>query len=300
MPWWDDDFDRYFPPSRPRKAKGGIKARSARGEFGENWWARRWIKSLEGFGIGSRLERGRRYARGGQVLSIAVEKGLVRARVQGSRPKPYEVAIHAKTLPASDWEKVTNALSARALFAAKLLAGEMPPEIERVFDESGVSLFPSRLGDLATKCSCPDMANPCKHIAAVYYLIGEEFDRDPFLIFTLRGRTRDELLAALGRSDDDLILSGVPVATAPPAPPEPLAADPAPFWSAPSAFDPDPAPVEPPPVPAALPRRLGGFPFWRGAEPLQDALEPLYAAASARALDLLLRDASDPRDSRTT
>lgn len=284
MPWWDDDF-RYFPPSKPRKAKGGIKARSARGEFGENWWARRWTKVLEGFGIGSRLERGRRYARGGQVLSISVEKGLVRARVQGSSPKPYEVAIHVRPLSSSEWEKAASVLSTRALFAAKLLSGEMPQEIEQVFEESGLSLFPSRLGDLSTKCSCPDMANPCKHIAAVYYLIGEEFDRDPFLIFTLRGRSRDEFLGTLGRSDSDIIESGVPVSETPALEPEPLSCDPSAFWAS-SSEDEDLGPVGIPEVSGALPRRLGGFPFWRGSSPLQDALGPLYASASARALDL--------------
>ncbi len=249
MPWWDDD-NRYFPPSKPRKAKGGIKARSTRGEFGENWWVKRWLKVLENFGIGSRLERGRRYARSGQVLSISVEKGLVRARVQGSRPKPYEVAIHARPLSDADWENVTAALSTRALFAAKLLAGEMPQEIEQMFEECGLSLFPSRLGDLATKCSCPDMANPCKHIAAVYYLIGEEFDRDPFLIFTMRGRTRDELLASLGRAG--IVESHV--SASPALPPEPLSVDPAAFWGTITSFDAQNlGPVEPPSAPAALP-----------------------------------------------
>lgn len=288
MPWWDDDF-RYFPPSRPRKAKGGIKARSTRGTFGENWWAQRWVKVLEGFGIGSRLERGRRYARGGQVLSIAVEKGRVRARVQGSRPKPYEVAIHARPLSDEDWSRVTSALSTRALFAAKLLSGEMPQEIEQVFHDCDLSLFPSRLGDLTTKCSCPDMANPCKHIAAVYYLIGEEFDRDPFLIFTLRGRTRDELLASLG----PVAPEAAPLDTPPSLPPEPLSADPAAFWGRPSADAPEIPPVEPPHVPAALPRRLGGFPFWRGSEPLLSVLEPLYSTASQRGLELFLAHTDD-------
>src|SRR5215210_967607 len=194
----DDDFGRYFPPSRPRQAKGGIKAQTKRGEFGTSWWAKRWIAVLEGFNIGARLGRGRSYARGGQVLSIQVEKGQVRAAVQGSRPKPYEIVIQVKTLPAADWKKLAQALSRQALFAAKLLAGEMPQDIEQVFQEAGLSLFPTRLGDLTTKCSCPDWSNPCKHIAAVYYLLGEEFDRDPFLIFTLRGLTRDELLEQLG------------------------------------------------------------------------------------------------------
>ena len=91
-----------------------------------------------------------------------------------------------------------DALGRQALFVAKLLAGEMPQDIEPVFREVGLSLFPAKLGDLETDCSCPDWSNPCKHIAAAYYLLGEEFDRDPFLIFTLRGLGRDALLARLG------------------------------------------------------------------------------------------------------
>ncbi len=193
-------YSRYFKPSKPCAAKGGIKAQSKRGTFGESWWAKRWNSVLESFDIGARLGRGRSYARKGQVLSIQIEKGLVRAKVQGSRPKPYDVAIQAKTLTPEDWQTVAEALAQQAIFAAKLLAGEMPQDIERTFEQCGLSLFPSQLGDLSTKCSCPDWSNPCKHIAAVYYLIGEEFDRDPFLIFTLRGLTQEELLDLLSRA----------------------------------------------------------------------------------------------------
>src|SRR5215210_547434 len=133
----DDYYGRYFPPSRPRQAKGGIKAQSQRGEFGTSWWAKRWIAVLEGFNIGARLGRGRSYARNGQVLSIQVEKGKVEAAVQGSRPTPYDVTIEVKTLSAADWKRLTEALSHQALFAAKLLAGEMPQDIEQVFREAG-------------------------------------------------------------------------------------------------------------------------------------------------------------------
>src|SRR5207253_860927 len=114
------------PPSRPREAKGGIKAQTKRGAFGESWWAKRWIGVLESFQLGARLNRGRSYARGGQVLSIEIEPGVVQAKVQGSRPTPYSISIETKVLAVQDWEKLADALAAQALFAAKLLAGEMP------------------------------------------------------------------------------------------------------------------------------------------------------------------------------
>jgi len=147
--------------------------------------------------MGSRLVRGRRYARGGQVLELLVEPGEVRASVQGSRAKPYKIAIRVLQLSEKDWVRVENALASRAIFLAKLLAGEMPLDIEDAFGECQVSLFPTSARDLATDCSCPDWANPCKHIAATYYLLAEAFDDDPFLILRWRGRTKEQLLDRL-------------------------------------------------------------------------------------------------------
>src|SRR5438128_237521 len=125
MPYWD-----YYEPSRPREAKGGIKSQSKRGGFGESWWAQRWLQVLESYGLGARLTRGRSYARSGQVLSIDIESGLVRAKVQGSRPKPYTVTMNVKTFSTEEWERTIGALAEQPLFAAKLLSGEMPQEIE--------------------------------------------------------------------------------------------------------------------------------------------------------------------------
>jgi uncharacterized Zn finger protein len=224
------------------------------------------------------------------VLAIAIENGKVTARVQGSRPKPYDVSIEVKTLSKSEWSRVVEALGRQALFAAKLLAGEMPPDIEELFKEVGLSLFPARRDDLETDCSCPDWSNPCKHVAAVYYLLGEEFDRDPFLIFALRGMDRDALIDRLGSappSSSDVMPA--------PRPPEPLSAQMSTFWGEPVARVEDRSEaVEIPREPAALPRRLGGFPFWRGETPLLDALAPVYASASTRVLDVLLGPAADP------
>jgi uncharacterized Zn finger protein len=287
-------YDWGYPKSRPIRAEGGVKARSKQGAFGTSWWARRWIGVLEGFDIGSRLARGRSYARNGQVLSIAVEDGKVKAKVQGSRPRPYEVEIGVKTLSRAEWDKVLDALGRQALFAAKLLAGEMPQDIEEVFKNVDLSLFPARSDDLRTDCSCPDWSNPCKHVAAVYYLLGEEFDRDPFLIFALRGLDRDALMARLGATS---AAAGASPDAPAARPAEPLSERAEAFWGEPAArFDADLGSVEIPREPAALPRRLGGFPFWRGETPFLDGLAPIYASASPRGLDVLLgpTDRADP------
>jgi uncharacterized Zn finger protein len=193
-------YDSYWPrytPTRPIEVEGGIKAKSKRGRFVENWWADRWIKALKVLMDSGRLSRGRNYARRGQVMGIDVEPGHISARVQGSRRTPYKVSIALQPLSDRQWDAVFDALAEQAIFAAQLLNGEMPPDIEQVFDAVKVPLFPASRGDLETDCSCPDWANPCKHIAAVYYLLGERFDEDPFLLFELRGRSKDEVVAAL-------------------------------------------------------------------------------------------------------
>jgi len=191
-------FDEYFfKPSKPKEAKDGIKARNQRGAFAKNWWAQRWIAALEQLVDSGRLTRGRSYARKGQVLSIEETKDGIAARVQGSQRSPYKIKIQIAPLSDAQWDKVIDALAEQAIFTAQLLAGEMPQEIEQAFEAAKVSLFPSRRADLKTDCSCPDYSNPCKHIAATHYILGERFDEDPFLIFRLRGRTQEQVLAAL-------------------------------------------------------------------------------------------------------
>jgi uncharacterized Zn finger protein len=196
---WDDYDDNwnYYRPDQPIRIEGGLKARSKQGAIGSTWWSRRWISVLESFSMGNRLTRGRIYARQGQVVSIDVDPGEVMARVQGSQPRPYTVRIQLKPLADEQWERVSDAMAAQALFAAKLLAGEMPRNIEEAFSAAHLALFPTAEQDLVTSCTCPDWANPCKHTAAVYYLLAERFDEDPFLIFKLRGRSKSEIIEAL-------------------------------------------------------------------------------------------------------
>jgi uncharacterized Zn finger protein len=184
-------------PSRPIDVEGGIQARSKRGPIGEQWWSRRFIDVLESFGMSGRLARGRNYARRGQVIGFELTTGYVTAQVQGSRPSPYSVRIQVLPLTARQWGKVERTLAAQALFRAKLLAGEMPHEIEEVFAACGTPLFPRSAGDLEMHCSCPDWEVPCKHLAAVCYVLAEAFDDDPFAMLTWRGRDRETLLDSL-------------------------------------------------------------------------------------------------------
>lgn len=168
-----------------------------RNEFGSNWWSKKWNNAISSFTISSRVDSGREYARGGNVLSIEVSKGEIEAEVQGSSLTPYKVSMELDSFSKQQWETIMKIMSQKAIFCAKLLNGEMPENIEEAFKEAGVSLFPKKQIHLVTQCSCSDVANPCKHIAAVHYTLGVEFDKDPFVILKLRGMDKDEFLQAL-------------------------------------------------------------------------------------------------------
>lgn len=178
----------------PRQVEHGIKLKKSIQEIAGNWWSQRWFKIIDEFGLGVRWERAKLYAALGQVLSIEIENGLVKASVQGSDDEPYRVMVSVKTIPKPIWTAILQDLGKTSSFAIGLASGTFPAEeqISRVFQANGVLLFPDRQGELHTKCTCLDWSNPCKHVAAVYLLIGAEFDRDPFLLFKLRGLEHNE------------------------------------------------------------------------------------------------------------
>ncbi|MDB9518982.1 SWIM zinc finger family protein [Roseofilum reptotaenium CS-1145] len=161
------------------------------------WWTQQWLDLLNSYRFKKRLERGRNYAREGHVLSIQFQEQKVVAEVQGTDPEPYRLSIWLDAFTSEDWDNVIETLSEKAIYVAKLLAGEMPDNIESVFAANGLSLFPFTLGEVHSRCSCPDPANPCKHIAAVYYLLGDRFSADPFVLFQLRGKSKDNIISAL-------------------------------------------------------------------------------------------------------
>jgi uncharacterized Zn finger protein len=183
------------------------------------WWGKRWTVAIEALGHAwrNRLPRGRTYAREGRVVGLTVEPGCVGAYVVGSQPSPYRVEIKLRPLTDEEWARVVEPLIARASYAAGLLAGEMPGDIEDAFADAHVSLFPTDPRELELTCTCPDRALPCKHAAATHYMLGEAFDHDPFLLFALRGRDRDALLTELRQARVRAVAKRVGAESGPPA-----------------------------------------------------------------------------------
>lgn len=192
MNWWDK---RNTGPPRP--VEGGIKTRKSRGEIGSTWWSQRFVRALEQIAEPARLARGRSYARAGQVVALEVAPGRVSARVQGSQVEPYEVTIDLPPVSAAAWNTIEEHLADHAGYAAALLAGEIPHDITQVFKDAGHPLFPTRKSQLVSDCTCSDFQVPCKHVAAAYYILAEQFDEDPFLLLRWRGRAREPLLDRL-------------------------------------------------------------------------------------------------------
>ncbi|MPY96320.1 MAG: hypothetical protein GEV08_25630 [Acidimicrobiia bacterium] len=206
---WDAPWDT-FPPSQPLPVEGGVATRRQRGAMAATWWSRRFVEVLESYGLGARMQRGRRYARQGQVLGVDVTPGLLVAQVQGSRSLPYVVTARADQPSAEQWASLEAALRSQVRFAARLLAGEVPPELEGAGAAAGVALFPGEWADLHATCSCPDWENPCKHIAAVLYVFADQLDGDPWLLLAWRGRTREQVLAQLGVATAGARADGLP------------------------------------------------------------------------------------------
>lgn len=260
-------------------------------EFANTWWAQRWIRVLEKFGWSARLNRGRSYARHGNVLDIDVQPGLVRAKVQGSRKQPYRVEIGLRPISRVEWNKVFALLRRKAIYAARLLSGEMPRDIEEIFKSAGVPLFPQSAQDLIMSCTCPDWASPCKHVAAAYYVLGSEFDRDPFLLFQLRGRSREQVMAALRGQRPER----APRAAAPRISSEPLENNLSDFWEAGEELDDIAIRVTPPPVPQAILKRLGPVPLVDLPEEWPFDLARMYEVVSKDALAFVHVPGSAPR-----
>jgi len=159
--WWRD-----AEPSRPRKVEGGIQINSTRGQVARTWWSQRFLSVLESLGVGGRLSRGRSYARAGQIVSLDIDVGGAVAQVQGSRPEPYQVRLGVPAFGKAEWAAVAQALADDASYAAALLNGGMPREIEGEFEAVGLSLFPASDRDLGMGGGCPNDDAPCTHPAA--------------------------------------------------------------------------------------------------------------------------------------
>ena len=251
-------------------------------ESDDRWWSARWWAVMESIGVAHRLERGKHYARAERVFSLEVAPGLVSADVQGSRYEPYHVEIGIDAFTDGEWHEVVRALASQALFSAKLLAGEMPENIEEALSGVGLSLFPKSPTELTMACSCLDSVVPCKHIAAIHYVLADKLDADPFLLFEWRGRSRERILREL-RQQRAAEASGRPHDRSSTRSLEDSMAE---YWKLGESFDTVTVTVGPPAVSASLLKRLGVPSFWQQHPEIRGALERLYAKVTERAMAL--------------
>ncbi|MEB3175910.1 MAG: SWIM zinc finger family protein [Cyanobacteriota bacterium] len=251
------------------------------------WWVERWLQLLDSYRFKKRLERARNYAREGNVLSLEFDGAELVAEVQGSEAAPYRVRLWLDAFSAEDWDYVLETLASKAFFSAQLLGGQLPERVEQAFIQNGLSLFPYNLGEVQAQCSCPDQANPCKHIGAVYYQLAERFQEDPFIIFQLRGRSREELLTALGRRRRGEVASATPETFSAVSP-----GSDAPFWDYDAPLPPDLVALAPS-IPLPNPwERLGSLPLpYETEQEIKNVLAALWPLVQERILAQSLGEA---------
>jgi uncharacterized Zn finger protein len=288
-PWNDDRFPKYSP-KKPPPAQG-IKVKKP----GATWWGQHWIEALERVlqGDSGRLARGRTYARAGRAHDFSIKSGKVKAKVTGSRA-PYTISIELPRLSDSTWQVALTFMAQRAEFSALLLNDEMPRQIDEAFQSASASLFPKTRAELKTSCNCPDDGDPCKHVAAVHYVLGDSLDRDPFLLFELRGRSRDQVLAALRAARRGDPEAHEPQSSAALEKPSSVALG----KLTAKSYDAAPVPLpalsfsfEPPPAHAAVLRQLGAPRSWNRDAPPVEALGAIVQTAAAAARRLALSEA---------
>lgn len=276
----------FFTRVKPVRVKGGPGSALLREPPGH--WSRRFTGLLESFLDAERLRRGRAYAERGLVLRLDVRPYEVTAFVANAADEPFEVTLGLTAI--EGWEEIEGELARRAVFRARLLAGELPRDVERVFADCGVGLFPEAAEELHLMCGCADWVDPCVHAAAALHFLARAFDDDPFLVLAWNGRTRDELLTALRRR---------PVASELPAVAEsPLRAED--FWTPPEGLaalrD---GPAHPPGPPGLLLRLLDPPAVKVRRRALVDVLEPAYRALAEGGAEPAGRTASKEFPGRT-
>jgi uncharacterized Zn finger protein len=277
-------------------------------QFSRTWWGQRFIAALEKIMDSGRLSRGRSYARGGKVKSFGIQDGLISAQVRGSvnpyfgvyKEPLYTTTLEFKHISAANWSAAIAYVASKASLISRLMLNEIPDNIDDAFAKLDLHLLPHRKDDFKTNCSCPDWSNPCKHIAGVYYLLAAQLDQDPFLLFELRGLSREALQKELAKSplgqalsaelrvektvpEPDLSYYTTPITQ----PPETIASlkD---FWQGAKRLPQTIESVSAAVVPAILVKKQGDFPpFWQKESSFIEVMEELYGRVRGKNTPLL-------------
>ncbi|MDN2497432.1 hypothetical protein FHY52_12165 [Nocardia nova] len=178
------DFSVY---GKRRPVRGGVEPRSRRGSFARTWWGRAFLEAVEEVADAGRLSRGRTYARSGQVVSYHIEPGAVAAEVQGSQPRPFTSVLTLRVLRDDRLDELVEQVRGTPGMLAQLASGALPQEL-------GPLLLPGTAAELDFSCTCPDDGWPCKHVAALCYIVAERLDESPAIMLNLRGLDLDTLI----------------------------------------------------------------------------------------------------------
>ena len=280
-----------YAPRVPYSVRGGIRAQNVRSQASRKWWAKRWISYLEEQQLGARLGRGRSYALSGQVLSLEITPGLAKAVVQGGAKEAYTCEIRFAVAKPKAKARIIDRLLARPMLISQLLIHTLPEEVERLFRAEGYPLLPSSPEDFSASCTCPDPINPCKHLAAVLFILIEAIEQNPLILLELRGITLAELTdgdpveegkAEYKPEEGDTLVEDATSASAAEGgeEPEDFESDPDFFWRGAEVAPPDfgPAPAQNTKMP--LVQRLGTIPFWRGDQRFVQTMEQCGERAS--------------------
>jgi uncharacterized Zn finger protein len=277
-------------------------------QFSRTWWGQRFITALEKMMDSGRLSRGRSYARNDKVKSFGIKDGIILAQVRGSvnpyfgvyKEPLYTITIEFKAISAANWSAAIAYIASKASLISRLMLNEIPDNIDNAFAKLDLHLLPHHKDDFKTNCSCPDWSNPCKHIAGVYYLLAAQLDQDPFLLFELRGLSREALQKELAKSPLGQALSAeMTLETAAPRPDlsyftKPVAQKAVPitslkdFWHGAKRL---PQTIEistQTNVPAILVKKQGDFPpFWDKDSSFIETMEELYGRVRTKNIPLL-------------
>ena len=276
---------RHYP-LRVTRSAFGIRAQDLRTLARGTWWARRWIAALEAMRLGARFGRGRQYAVSGQVTELVAEGSHVSATVVGSRPEPYRVTLDFTAAEGPARDRIAEAISSQPMTLGRLLADDLPVEVGELFRTEGVPLFPQAeptgrtpegkpTWDVTMRCSCPDWARPCKHMAAVLLLLGEEVARRPATLLALRGVDVEDLVPPAAPEGPQEMsgcsqeMSGCPQEMS--GWPQVMSG-----WRASAPANGG----------ALLVRRLGSVPYWRGTARCVESLEKMQSRAGAVAREI--------------
>jgi len=286
--------------AHPKRVRRGVKLTLTDEQLAENWAAQRWLRITETTSAGDALREGIEYARAGQARSIEIDRGAVHAFVQGRADRAYRTSLVFERLSEDRWEAIVATMADQAVYAAKLLAGELPSNIEDLFAPVGEHLFPAGPEEVRTECTCREPQPWCKHAMCVAYLMAERLASEQFLIFQLRGMPPEELLdrlrqrrslAGMGGAAPVYVphIEGVSDFAAPA-----LSEDPERFWRAGAELAEVHAPLAPPEISHPLLRRLGPSPFTESRFPLVGLLATCYDLVGEAALRVTEESGPEP------